>query len=188
MKKFLLFTITILFISLNAQTIPDAISIQDVKLNLSDKAIQKDIQIPGIQKINGYIPVLRATIYFKNSRPTGWTPCVVLKLNGKNFTAKTAQKHNRLLRRGEFFHYKIKGKDSKSPYFFNDKMYGMIGTGKETDIDKRITTARDEGYRYYFDISDLIKNKKGQNEILTIGTVLTLKQCVIKILLSVFKT
>ena len=54
-------------------------------------------------------------------------------------------------------------------------MYGMIGTGKETDIDKRITTARDEGYRYYFDISDLIKNKKGQNEILTIGTVLTLK-------------
>ena len=173
MKKILLFTLTVLFFSLNAQTDLAAIVIPDQKFDLSDKTILKDIQLPKIRKVNGYIPVLRAKIYFENSRPTGWTPCVVLKLNGKAFSEKTEQGHVRLLRRGKFFHYRIKGKNGKSPYFVNGKMYGMIGTGKETDVDKRIISAREEGYRYYFDISDLVKY--GQKNILTLGSALTLK-------------
>ena len=172
---FLLGILLTMLFSVNAQSIPVAISIPDEKLDLSTKAVQKNIQINGLLRVDGYVPILRAKIYFKSSSAGGWNPGVILKLNGKSFSARTSANHSRLLRRGEFFYYRIKEKEGKLPYFIEGRMYGMIGSGKENDVDKRIIYSREDGFRYYFDISDLVKYGKEEKNILTLGTTVTLK-------------
>ena len=95
---FLLGILLTMLFSVNAQSIPVAISIPDEKLDLSTKAVQKNIQINGLLRVDGYVPILRAKIYFKSSSAGGWNPGVILKLNGKSFSARTSANHSRLLR------------------------------------------------------------------------------------------
>lgn len=175
MKK-LITTLSVfaLALCLHAQKAPAPIRLADVELKLSDRIVQKEVKFPALKKLNGYVPVLKARIFFKAPHAGGWTPCGIIRLNGKVFTPKTAAKQSRLLRRGLHLESSVKGKVRKSPYFAGGKVLVMYGNGKENGLDRRIISDKREGFRYYFDISDLAKYGSGENTLL-LGTNLTEK-------------
>lgn len=151
----------------------DRVVIGDFSADLEKKVLKKKITFPLLEKKQGKIPVLKARIFFETKTPQGWNNTVQLFLNNRKMTARTLFDKERLLRR-EAMQFK-KGKTTRS-WYRNSGWLIMYGPGSG-EVDSRILNNRQEGYWYYFDISDSVnyKGKPGAKEnVLLAGCTLTL--------------
>ena len=150
------------------------IKIPEISLDLSNKPQQKSVDFPLVEKKAAQIPVLKARIYFNVKTRRGWNNTMQLFLNNRKLTSITRFGKQRLLRREAMRTVK-----SSVPrqWYSNSGWLVMFGPG-EGEIDSRIQNNRQEGYWYYFDISDLVHyigdNKAKSNQFL-VGCLLTLK-------------
>ncbi len=118
----------------------------------------KSLTFPAIKKKDGYVVCLAFKAYLYKPTPSGWNPYIALSLNGTQLNKFTRYGNKRLLCRGEMFSSTYPG-DERRPWWGiqggkpSIMAYFGPGTG---EIDKRITSAREEGYDYFLDISDTV--------------------------------
>ena len=161
------------------------VKIQDISVDVGNQPTKKITSFPLLEKKSGKIPVLKARIFY--NRPIklgrGWSNAMQLFLNNRKLTAKTLDGKIRLLRREA-----LKATVEKEPrqWYGNTGWLVMFGNGSG-EIDKRIQNNREEGFWYYFDISDTVNytdsQKAKENQLLVccllklkaVNTPLTLK-------------
>ena len=168
MKKFFALIAAICTATLCSSEVPVA---NDTVIDLQDKMTITKIKLAKPAAEAGKIPVLQMTMFFRNPRPAGWTPAVMLMANNRIINEKTADGKRRLLRNKEGF--ELNGK--LIPYF--KKNYWLtIYSHDGTVSDKRLLTggAADAAV-YNFDLSGLVADDAKEVE-LTIRCVLTLPQ------------
>ena len=118
--------------------------------------------------------MLKARIFYARPISRGWNNTMLLFLNNKKLTGKTLFGKIRLLRREA-----LKATVEKEPrqWYGNSGWLVMFGPGSG-EIDKRIQNNREEGFWYYFDISDTVNYTDSQNakeNQLLVGCLLKLK-------------
>jgi|GEM_PF-3649344 len=153
------------------------VKIQDISVDVGNQPTKKSVSFPLLEKQPGKIPVLKARIFY--NRPAklgrGWSNAMQLFLNNRKLTAKTFSGKARLLRREA-----MKTTVGKEPcQWYNQSCWlVMFGTGDEKEIDPRIQNNREEGFWYYFDISDIVNytdSQKAKENQLLVGCLLKLK-------------
>ena len=139
--------------------------------DLQDKMLEARIKLPQAAAEAGKVPVLQMTMFFRNPRPSGWTPAVMLMVDRKIINEKTAAGKKRLLRAQEGF--TLNGK--LQPYF--KKNYWLTIYSADGSVgDKRMVAAgaTDAG-TFNFDLSGLVTDDAKDVE-LYIRCMLTIPQ------------
>ena len=114
--------------------------------------VSDSIKFPALRRVEGKIPVLKADIFYNNSKPSGWNTASGIVLNSRQLTRYNAQGKERLLRRGTYMKT-IYGKGEWWSNSGNLLIYFGPGSG---EVDKRIHEPRAEGFTYYLDVADLL--------------------------------
>lgn len=104
--------------------------------------------------------VLRFEAFLKGG--SGWNSALQIKVNGKWLTEEMASGEKRLLRRGDAMMNTTKG--SPRRWWSGRKLLVFFGDGKK--LDERVTSSREEGFRYQLDITDLVNTGKNSLEII----------------------
>lgn len=153
------------------------VKIQDISVDVGNQPTKKIASFPLLEKKSGKIPVLKARIFY--NRPIklgrGWSNAMQLFLNNRKLTAKTLFGKARLLRRDAM---KTTVEKVPRPWYDKSCWLVMFGTGDKEEIDPRIQNNREEGFWYYFDISDIVNytgSPKAKGNQLLVGCLLLLK-------------
>lgn len=150
------------------------VKIPDIAVDVGKQPTKKSVSFPLLEKQPGKIPVLKARIFYARPISRGWNNTMMLFLNNRKLTAKTLSGKIRLLRREA-----LESTVEKAPrqWYGNSGWLVMFGSGSE-EIDSRIQNNRDEGFWYYFDISDTVNytdSPKAKGNQLLVGCLLLLK-------------
>ena len=124
--------------------------IVEVKANNTGSAF-KTVKLPAMELKDGEKAVLSFKVWIHSATNTGWTTAAMVRVNGKVINGANA------LTRKEIVADFGKGKVEKMSLF--DKKNVMI-TFYAKDItaalDKRITSDREQGFAFKFDVSDMV--------------------------------
>ena len=122
---------------------------------------EQTLTFPALKKKKGYVLCLAFKAYLYTPTPGGWNPYIAMRLNGTQLSKLTKKGNGRLLCRGKMFTSILPG-DEKHSWWKNyggkSCVMAYFGSGNIEDLDPRITSDRDEGYNYYFDISDTVNH------------------------------
>ena len=111
----------------------------------------KTVKLPAMELKDGEKAILSFKVWIPSAANTGWTNAVKIRVNGKEVTSANAFTRKEIV--ADFG----KGKIEKLPLF--DKKNTMI-TFYAKDIaaalDKRITSDREQGFTFKFDVSNMV--------------------------------
>ena len=150
------------------------VKIPDVSVDVENQPTKGSVSFPLLEKKQGKIPVLKARIFYALQYARGWNNAMQLFLNNRKLTGKTLSGKVRLLRREA-----LKATVEKEPrkWYGNPGWLVMFGSGSG-EVDSRIQNNREEGFWYYFDISDTVNytgSQKAKENQLLVGCLLRLK-------------
>ena len=150
------------------------VKIPELAVDVGNQPTKGSVSFPLLKKEPGKIPVLKARIFYALPSGRGWNNAMMLFLNNRKLTGKTLSGKNRLFRREA-----LKSKVEKEPrkWYGNPGWLVMFGTGSD-EIDPRIENNREEGFWYYFDISDTVNytgSQKAKENQLLVGCLMKLK-------------
>ena len=117
---------------------------------------QQTLTFPAIKKKKGYILCLAFKAYLYSPKAGGWNPYIALSLNGLQLDKFTRDGNKRLFCRKDVFtttHPRVKQRSWWGVSCGKPSIMTFMGPGIG-GIDKRVTSARQEGYNYFLDISD----------------------------------
>ena len=121
----------------------------------------KTIQIPAKSTV-----ILKVNMRLLSARPSGWGHYTAIHINGRNIKAFTPKKQNRVLYRTDTMQTSHP-KDKNVQWFRKPLSYGVVltlfGPENTENIDPRVTSDRQAGYDYYFDVTDLVRS--GSNTV-----------------------
>ncbi|MBO4632073.1 MAG: hypothetical protein J5858_09135 [Lentisphaeria bacterium] len=150
------------------------VKIPDIAVDVENQPTKGSVSFPLLEKKPGRIPVLKARIFYDRPVGRGWNNAMQLFLNNRKLTGKTLSGKVRLLRREA-----LKATVEKEPrkWYGNPGWLVMFGSGSG-EVDSRIQNNREEGFWYYFDISDTVNytgSQKAKENQLLVGCLLRLK-------------
>lgn len=118
---------------------------------------QQELEFPAIPPRKGFTPVLRLDARIVTPTYGGWNRYLSLTLNGKRITKFNNNSQLRLLFRGEGVLAKDKEQivESGREWWEANELLLFFAPANTTEVDPRFITARDEGFVYYLDISDI---------------------------------
>lgn len=150
------------------------VKIPDIAVDVGKQPTKKSVSFPLLEKQPGKIPVLKARIFYARPISRGWNNAMMLFMNNRKLTGKTLSGKIRLLRR-EALESTVEKEPRK--WYGNPGWLVMFGSGSG-EIDSRIQNNREEGFWYYFDISDTVNytdSRKAKENQLLAGCLLKLK-------------
>ncbi len=117
------------------------------------------IKFKAVPPKKGHIIALRYKGYLKTARPGGWNNYTGLELNKMPLGEFTREDEVRLLRRGSNMKTNLlnkrTGKKTRS-WWPGGQLMTFFANGDDNAMDKRLLNAREEGYNYLLDITDLV--------------------------------
>ena len=169
MKKF--FALISAICTASALFAAEAPAANDTVIDLQDKMTITKIKLAKPAAEAGKIPVLQMTMFFCNTRPSGWSNAVMLMANNRIINEKNAGGKHRLLRNKAGF--ELNGK--LIPYFKKNNWL-TIYSNDGTVSDKRLLSGgANKAAVYNFDLSSLVADDAKEVE-LTVRCLLTLQQ------------
>ena len=111
----------------------------------------KTVKLPAIELKDGEKAVLSFKVWIPSTANTGWTTAAMIRVNGKVINGANA------LTRKEIVADFGKGRVEKMP-LFDKKNVMLTFYAKDTaaELDKRITSEREQGFTFKFDVSDMV--------------------------------
>ena len=113
------------------------------------------IEFPAVKAPNNMAVVLLCNMRLESPANGGWNQLAGINLNGKDFTAKTVSGSPRILMRSKSC-LTTHPSEKTVDWFRGSGILVFFGPDGNEVIDKRITTDRKLGYKYAFDISDMV--------------------------------
>ena len=144
-KLFMLFAV----LSLKAETI----RLSSVELEAGEKIATDIVHFPLLQRLPGKVPVLKARIFYDKPKPEGWNYAVSLFLNVRKMSVMTYGGKKRLLR-SNMPETASESGEKEIVSWYRSGWLVMMGPGTGV-MDARLPQLNDEGWWYFFDISDL---------------------------------
>ena len=133
-------------------------------ITTQETASAKELTIPPIS--NTTAKDMRTMLVFDASfmipKPGGWNFSFGIVINGKPVTRYDNAGRERLMRRGSEMITANRGHHEW--WRGSNNLFILFGPGSKGELDKRILSAREEGYRYTLDVTDLL-NSTGSNKI-----------------------
>ena len=121
---------------------------------VSGKPGTAEIGFPAVRKQGNQTLCVRFRAFLMTPKPSGWNPYLRLALNGKPITSVMPDGAERLLNRGELFRNSYSSAAGWWGGADNQSILTFFGPGAG-EMDARAISAREEGYWYLLDISDL---------------------------------
>lgn len=111
----------------------------------------KTVKLPAMELKDGEKAILTLKMWIPSTANAGWTNALLIRLNGKVISNVNA------VSRAEIVADFGKGKIEKMP-LFNKQNWALVFYAKDPAgaLDKRITSDREQGFTYKFDVSNMV--------------------------------
>ena len=111
----------------------------------------KTVKLPAMELKDGEKAILTLKIWIPSTANAGWTNALMMRLNGKIISTANAAS------RAEIVADFGKGKIEKMP-LFNKQDWALVFYARDTaaELDKRITSDREQGFTFKFDVSNMV--------------------------------